>query len=89
MDRSLATPSSRPKPSISRWSRRYWRSAESQSIAGSGLKLVFATLMQASERWQNVRMSEVEVAMLCQLRRQLGLEPPVVAGPSDVQRQAG
>jgi transposase-like protein len=54
----------------------------------SGLKLVFATLMQASERWQNVRMSEVEVAMLRQLRRQLGLELPAVEGRSDVHRQA-
>jgi putative transposase len=53
----------------------------------SGLKLVFATLMQASERWQNVRMSEVEVAMLCQLRRQLGLEPPTMSGRSEPQRQ--
>lgn len=55
----------------------------------SGLKLVFATLMQASERWQTVRMTEVELAMLRQLRRQLGLEPPLVAGQSDLQRQAG
>jgi putative transposase len=46
----------------------------------SGLKLVFATLMQASERWQNVRMSEVELAMLTQLRRELGLEPPAIPG---------
>jgi hypothetical protein len=44
--------------------------------------------MQDSERWQTVRMSEVEVAMLRQLRRQLGLEPPVVERLSDVQRQA-
>jgi len=43
----------------------------------SCLKLVFATLMQTSERWQNVRMSDIEVAMLKQLRRELGLEPPV------------
>lgn len=42
----------------------------------SCLKLSFATLMQASERWQNVGMGEVEVAMLKQLRRELGLEPP-------------
>ena len=54
----------------------------------SGLKLVFATLMQASERWQTVRMSEVELAMLRQLRHQLGLEPPIVEGQSDLQRQA-
>jgi putative transposase len=44
----------------------------------SCLKLVFATLMQTSERWQNVRMSDVEVAMLKQLRRELGLEPPAI-----------
>lgn len=54
----------------------------------SCLKLVFATLMQTSERWQNVRMSEVEVAMLKQLRRQLGLEPPAIEGQPEVQRQA-
>ena len=34
------------------------------------------TLMQTSERWQNVRMSEIDVAMLMQLRRELGPEPP-------------
>ena len=33
--------------------------------------------MQASERWQNVGMGDVEVAMLKQLRRELGLESPV------------
>jgi len=31
--------------------------------------------MQASERWQNVGMGDVEVAMLKQLPRELGLEP--------------
>jgi transposase-like protein len=40
----------------------------------SCLKLSFATLMHASERWQNVGMGELEVAMLKQLRRELGLE---------------
>jgi putative transposase len=54
----------------------------------SCLKLVFATLMQTSERWQNVRMSNVEVAMLRQLRRQLGLESPATEGKPEVQRQA-
>jgi hypothetical protein len=39
------------------------------------LKLAYATLWQASQRWQNVRMSEVELAMLTQLRRELGLDP--------------
>ena len=43
----------------------------------SCLKLSFAVLMQASERWQNVGMGDVEVAMLKQLRRELGLESPV------------
>lgn len=54
----------------------------------SCLKLVFATLLQASERWQNVSMSQVEVAMLTQLRRTLGLEPPAVSGHPAPQRQA-
>jgi hypothetical protein len=36
--------------------------------------------LQASERWQNVRMSEVELAMLTQLRCELGLEPPAIPG---------
>ena len=40
----------------------------------SCLKLSFATLMQASERWQNVGMGEIEVAMLKQLRHELGLD---------------
>jgi putative transposase len=54
----------------------------------SCLKLVFATLMQTSERWQNVRMSNVEVAMLTQLRRELGLELPAHEGQSGSQSQA-
>jgi transposase-like protein len=54
----------------------------------SCLKLVFATLMQTSERWQNVRMSAVEVTMLIQLRRELGLEPPAREGQSGPQSQA-
>jgi putative transposase len=40
----------------------------------SCLKLVFATLWQASERWQNVRMSEVECKQLDHLRRELQLD---------------
>jgi transposase-like protein len=39
----------------------------------SCLKLVFATLWQASERWQTVRMSEFERQQLDHLRRELGL----------------
>ena len=55
----------------------------------SCLKLVFATLMQTSERWQNVHMSDIGVAMLMQLRRELGLEPPAPRheGQSVGQRQ--
>lgn len=41
----------------------------------SCLKLVFATLWQASERWQRVRMTDLELAMLRRLRRELELEP--------------
>lgn len=40
----------------------------------SCLKLVFATLWQASERWQNVRMSAVECKLLDHLHRELQLD---------------
>jgi transposase-like protein len=40
----------------------------------SCLKLVFATLWQASERWQRVRMTDLELAMLRRLRRELELD---------------
>lgn len=39
----------------------------------SCLKLVFATLWRASQRWQRVRMSDIEVQQLRALRQQLGL----------------
>jgi transposase-like protein len=39
----------------------------------SCLKPVFATLWRASERWQGVRMSEIERQQLKLLRRELGL----------------
>jgi transposase-like protein len=41
----------------------------------SCLKLVFATLWRASQRWQGVRMSHIERQQLRLLRRQLGLLP--------------
>lgn len=41
----------------------------------SFLKLAYTTLWQASQRWQKVRMSELEIMMLKQLRRELGLDP--------------
>jgi transposase-like protein len=54
----------------------------------SCLKLSFTTLMQASDRWQNVGMGEVEIAMLRQLRRELGLEPPALSGQAEALRRA-
>jgi transposase-like protein len=41
----------------------------------SCLKLVFATLWRASQRWQGVRMSGIERQQLKLLRRELGLLP--------------
>jgi putative transposase len=41
----------------------------------SCLKLVFATLWRASQRWQGVRMSEMERQQLKLLRHELGLLP--------------
>ena len=41
----------------------------------SCLKLVFATLWRASQRWQGVRMSELERQQLKLLRHELGLLP--------------
>jgi len=49
----------------------------------SCLKLVFATLWRASQRWQNVKMSEFERQQLKLLRRELGIlsaaQPVVVS----------
>ena len=41
----------------------------------SCLKLAFATLWQASQRWQGVRMSDFERQQLALLRKELGLAP--------------
>lgn len=46
----------------------------------SCLKLVFATLWNASERWRGVRMSDIELKQLNRLRKELGIEPPPNAG---------
>jgi transposase-like protein len=43
----------------------------------SCLKLVFATLWRASQRWQNVKMSEFERQQLKLLRHELGLMPEI------------
>jgi putative transposase len=42
----------------------------------SCLKLVFATLWQTSQRWRGVRMTDLELRRLYQLRKELGLQPP-------------
>lgn len=52
----------------------------------SAMKLVFATLIRCSERWQRISINELELQQLRLLRRELGLDPP----PSeDRQPQAG
>ena len=46
-------------------------------MEGKGaMKLVFATLTRASERWSRVSVSELERKQLGLLRRELGIEPP-------------
>jgi putative transposase len=42
----------------------------------SCLKLVFATLIRAAQRWQRVRMTELHLAQLDRLRQELGQTPP-------------
>jgi len=39
----------------------------------SCLKLVYATLVRASQRWQRIRINDVERAFLARVRQQLGL----------------
>ncbi len=41
----------------------------------SCLKLVFATLQRASQRWQRIRITELEQKQLLVLRQELGLDP--------------
>jgi putative transposase len=42
----------------------------------SAMKLVFAVLIRASERWNRVSVSELESKQLKLLRRELGVDPP-------------
>jgi transposase-like protein len=44
----------------------------------SCLKLVFATLQRASQRWQRIWITELEQKQLLVLRHQLGLDPDPV-----------
>lgn len=53
----------------------------------SCLKLVFATLWNASERWRGVRMSDLELQQLRRLRSELGIEPPP-SGEGEIKRAA-
>lgn len=53
----------------------------------SCLKLVFATLWQTGERWQRVRMTDLELAMLRRLRRELELSPSSPE-PTSFQKKA-
>jgi putative transposase len=46
----------------------------------SGMKLVFAVLIRASDRWQRVRMTELEHKQLAVLRVTLGIDPDPDAG---------
>ena len=57
------------------------------------MKLVYATLWQASERWQNVKMSDTECALLDRLRRDLELgdkeaRPGLMTKPASVEPAA-
>ena len=56
----------------------------------SAMKLVFATLIRASDRWSRVSVSELERQQLLLLRRELGLDPPPVpeARPTRSRRRA-
>jgi transposase-like protein len=53
----------------------------------SAMKLVFATLIRCSERWQRISINELERQQLRLLRRELGLDPPPSEG--DPRAQTG
>jgi len=54
----------------------------------SCLKLVFATLIRVSQRWQRIRMSAFELAQIDRLRRELGLLPPAPSAIKERNRRA-
>lgn len=54
----------------------------------SGMKLVYAVLARASERWQRVRMTPLEVKQLALLRARLGLDPEPGAGRTMTEDEA-
>ena len=53
----------------------------------SAMKLVFATLMRVSDRWNRVSVSEIERQQLRLLRQQLGIDPPPEGVPKPVRRR--
>jgi putative transposase len=53
----------------------------------SAMKLVFATLMRVSDRWNRVSVSEIERQQLRLLRQQLGVDPPPEGMPKPVRRR--
>jgi putative transposase len=55
----------------------------------SAMKLVFATLIRASERWSRVSVSELERKQLGLLRRELGIDPPPEGAKKEVSHQKG
>ncbi len=54
----------------------------------SAMKLVFATLIRASERWSRVSISELERKQLGLLRQDLGIDPPPERG-KEVRHKKG
>jgi putative transposase len=53
----------------------------------SAMKLVFATLMRVSDRWNRVSVSEIERQQLRLLRQQLGIDPPPEGASKQVRRR--
>jgi hypothetical protein len=51
------------------------------------MKLVFASLMRVSERWNRVSVSEIERQQLRLLRQHLGIDPPPEGVPKRVRRR--
>jgi len=51
------------------------------------MKLVFATLIRVSERWQRVAVSDLERQQLHLLRRELGIEAAPPGERKEAQRK--
>lgn len=51
----------------------------------SALKLVFAALQRATQRWQRVRITELERKQIAALRRELGVDPDPEPGRKNEQ----